>query len=257
MKYKASLIILFVISLIVVSRVSFAANDQVDQLAATDSLNCTNSKTPVECIVQADKNLKALADEMGKAYEQRMAPMDDDEKAALKYQQERWLEMRASLCGLSRSGALTSDRAKKAGICLAKYYQGRIENMKYQCEIDEGDTVGEMTTWKEPWSDKVPAGFKIEQRMVAFVVTPANLTIMELRSLPLSTGHSLALLKYGYKDVAQCRVQDPDGRWWLAVGGKKVNLSYVPEDQTMTTKAYKDKVNQDNKQWREKHNSPQ
>lgn len=220
-----------------------------------DSVRCANSQAPVECVIQADKSLTALGDEMNKAYEQRMAPMNEDEKAAFKYQQEYWLKMRAPSCGLSKLDALTTDRVTKAATCLTAHYHDRIASLAYQCEVDEGHTVEEMATWKEPWSDKVPAGFKIDQRMVAFVVTPDNLTVIPIHSLPLDKPQDpqkpTGLLKYGYRDVAQCRAQDPEGHWWLVVGHR--SLSYVPEEQTMTVAKYTAKVAHDNKSWREEH----
>jgi len=93
-----------------------------------------------------------------------------------------------------------------------------------------------------PWSNKVPRDFKIDQRRVRFSVStligPADVYWLPSAELgPRNIGFGIGSSWRTYQDVAECRVQAPDGRWWLVLGGKEDGLSYVPEDQTEAARA--------------------
>ncbi len=88
-----------------------------------------------------------------------------------------------------------------------------------------------------PWSSAIPKDFRIDPRRTPFTVStlvgPTNVywlpsTDLGARNIGFGIGSSWKT----YRDVAECRVQAPDGRWWLALRQRGGDLSYVPEDQT-------------------------
>lgn len=220
--------------------------------AKADDASCAHSKNPVNCLVKNNAELKALSDEMKKNYAERMARMDADEKEALRYQQQHWLESPESSCGVGRRHPVTEEKLPQFIKCLADFYRDRIESLTQRCEVDESHTVEEMATWKTPWSGKVPAGFKIDNRMLDFVVAPENLINTESYNLPsneLPQARKVGgMLKFEYREVAQCRVQDPEGHWWLAIRHVGGDLSYVREEESETVAQHDEKAAQGRKQ---------
>lgn len=107
--------------------------------------------------------------------------------------------------------------------------------MKDRCEIDETRSVEQMASSKDQMFDKVPAGFKVDNRFVAFIVTPRA---TQSRKLPLATFRASVNLLYGYKGIATCRVQDLEGNWWLAARAGSI-LLYIPEEDTETQAKYR------------------
>jgi len=104
-----------------------------------------------------------------------------------------------------------------------------------QCDNDASHALQDMASWKEPWSKEVPKGFKIDQRRVAFA-TDMSIGRVPEYSLPSDDPKEGQVLDYigsffsAYKGTAACRVQAPDGRWWLAIRNKvDGNLSYALE----------------------------
>ncbi len=234
---------------LLVSLIDFA----MPHKAQADDAACAHSVVTVDCFIKNDKNLAGLAEEMDKIYRQRKASMDNDEKEAIQNQQQHWLKFRAPSCGLSRHNILTEDKAKAVISCLKTQYRSRIDSLTYQCEVDDSHTVAEMETWKEPLNGKVPAGFKIDNHMVDFVVTPENLIATDLYTLPTSNSRTDGRLKYGYRDVADCRVQDPDGGWWLILATGGESLYYVPEEDTTPADKYYKNSEAENKAWQEQN----
>jgi hypothetical protein len=159
--------------------------------------------------------------------------MGDQEKAALQFQQDLWLQFRISVCIPGVNTAITQDDIKGSLPCLSETYQSRIAGLMHQCEVEKDQSFDEMSAQKEATFSKAPDGFNIDNHMVEFVVTQ---NVTELRSLPTRTARSFVKLHAGYRNVADCRVQGPDGQWWLVIGNGHNNgrLAYL-EAQAVTT----------------------
>jgi hypothetical protein len=108
-----------------------------------------------------------------------------------------------------------------------------------RCQIDQKHSLEEMSAWHQPCSSRVPRGFKIDQRKAPFAVSTLNGPIRTY-SLPSDTpgqGKVLALVGSSwrtYREDAECRVEAPDGRWWLATRDVGNDLSYVLQSETET-----------------------
>lgn len=90
------------------------------------------------------------------------------------------------------------------------------------------------------WDSTVPKEFKIDQRRVAFTVStlvgPAQVYWLPSTTLGgQNVGYGIGSSWRTYRDVAMCRVQAPDGRWWLVLQLKGGGLSYIRQDQTEPT----------------------
>jgi hypothetical protein len=88
------------------------------------------------------------------------------------------------------------------------------------------------------WASTVPKGFKLDPHPVAYTVSTAAgpIQVYVLPSLELGEDNRSGLIgssQATFRGVAECRVQAPDGRWWLASRDKVVGgLSYILQDQT-------------------------
>jgi uncharacterized protein YecT (DUF1311 family) len=208
-------------------------------------LDCAAVGTPVERAISSDKTLSALDGEMGQAYQERLANLSSDEAAGLDWQQHYWLRFRAPSCLLPPSGAVDSKKLAASVACLRELYVGRIGDLRQRCEPDESKTIEDMARdatadWKHPYFSKVPKSFDIDQHLYFYVVRPEvwvtksyNLPSRKLANPLASSG-----LRYPGRSLALCRVQAPNGVWWLANGFSGGTLSYTPEKDTVPAAQY-------------------
>ena len=206
---------------------------------ATDGTICASNLAPIECILQRNEQLADVAHEVNDAYEKKLSSLDMSIKSSFIAEQKNWLKSRAPSCGLPKKGSLSSEKITQAISCLLDVYQDRMAGLKQQqCEIDDNHTVIEMATWKDPWSNKVPAEFNVDQRMIAYTIIwkAPKFEMTQSYNLPsksLSAAKQAgALLKSPYSGLALCRVQDPEGVWWLVQRGRYGVLSYILEADT-------------------------
>ena len=75
---------------------------------------------------------------------------------------------------------------------------------------------------------KVPRGLEIETRKITFAVQNP----MAGFDFPSDQARTNYVLKPPYRDVAQCRVKDEFGPWWLALRSIDQTLSYIHESDT-------------------------
>ncbi|HUC67853.1 MAG TPA: lysozyme inhibitor LprI family protein [Stellaceae bacterium] len=199
------------------------------------SFDCDRAHSPVERAICSDKQLARLDGEMARVYRNRMAPLDETERAALVNDQRGWLRFRAPSCLLPDAGPVTSEEIAIAVPCLSKLYGDRIGVLKERCKVDPDHTVEDMANWDKPWSTMVPRGFRVEQEVMTFEVT-WEAWITTSYSLPSETlpaaRRASAGLKKGYQGLALCRVIGPDGKRWLASPMRDGTLNYVLESAT-------------------------
>jgi hypothetical protein len=108
---------------------------------------------------------------------------------------------------------------------------GRHQIKSKPCKHDKKMNFAEMkdkaaTDPKFLAAETVPADLEIDERPVNFVVTGLTSTY----ALPDAKSKSFAGLKPGYKEYANCRVKDPDGKWWLATRDIGSDLTYISGD---------------------------
>jgi hypothetical protein len=172
---------------------------------------------------------------MNDAFSERLAGIGRSERRALTDDQKHWLRFRAPSCSLPDVGRLDNASLDAAVPCVAALYRDRIGVLNQRCEIDESHTLEEMATWNKPWSTKVPSGFKVDERLMTFVIT-VKAWIAESYNLPsedlLAARVAGGGLKTPSREMALCRVTGPNGKRWLASPMRDGALSYVLESAT-------------------------
>lgn len=106
-----------------------------------------------------------------------------------------------------------------------------------RCVTDQKHSLEEMAASPKPWSSMVPRGFKIDPHKVAYAVSTlvGPIPTYTLPTDAPGQGRTLAYIGSDwatYREIAECRVEAPDGRWWLAVRNAGGDLTYVLQSQT-------------------------
>lgn len=125
-----------------------------------------------------------------------------------------WLIFVPALMGVALSIALATAAAAKT-----------------KCANDPNLTLDEYLTlsedhdnWHKDVFKRIPKGLKVVVASKRYILTKT----VEQRVLPSNSAYVLALFRFNFEFTSPCRVQDPNGEWWLIYAFGNGFLTYVP-----------------------------
>jgi hypothetical protein len=86
----------------------------------------------------------------------------------------------------------------------------------------------------DPIFKTVPSDLKVAPDKTHYIITEPT----ELYELPIEGALTTAILKYGYRFSALCRVQGLVGDWWIVARTPGSLLAYVPASKTERAREY-------------------
>jgi uncharacterized protein len=214
---------------------------------AAPSFNCAKAANAIEKLVCNDAELAALDVELASLYRARLRALDTYGQAALRRDQKTWIDHRTRFC---LPPLVKDDQNRRQ--CVLRNYQERVAELRGECEVDDEHTLDERASSKEPSSNKVPAGFSVQQNVQVYVVVH-HTTAYVLPSREPSANKSFLVSGIGAPSwqLMSCTATAPDGSQWLVINEGQI-LFYVWPGDTEPASSYDAKVVRENKEREER-----